>query len=707
MAIAALAITTATQADQLIYDDALQNSWQNQSWATVDFNHTTTKHSGTKSISVTAAGYQAVSFYHSAQGASGFSGFSFWIHGGTTGGQTLQVVALTNAVELPAVAIPAPVAGTWQQVTISLASLGVAGAPNMTRFHIKNSTGNTLATFYVDDVSLTTGITPVVQSVSPAAGSVSTLTAVVVTFSKSVTNVDAGDLRINGTPANGLSGSGSTYTFTFAQPPEGVIAMTWLSGHGITDLAMPANAFDGTGPGATWQYTLAGPSTNTVTYTASTFVHPGALDSRGELDFVKAQIQANAQPWKAEFDRLLASSYATRTPHGSTIISVGNGGDETTSRDDAIAAYTQALLWYHSGNATYANRAIAILNSWTNLQSITATDDQKRLQAGWIGAVFAPAAEIMRGYSGWTTNDIANLQAMFRRAFYPQLNTMSTWNGNVDLTQIDAMMAIAVFNEDKTEFNAGLSRLAIRIPSYIYLSSAGTPPPIAGDGGNVQSFWSNPTLWTNGLTQETCRDNGHHAQFALGSAIHAAETAWHQGVDVYTPNTQRFTAALELMASQFLTGSMLGTAANNTPSPDRFDTWEVGYTHYHNRAGLTMTNTGQLIVNQIRPNASRADWNLVYETLTHANLPASVSPLGGALPPLLTGSKMLPNGAFQFAFTNNTGATFTVLSSTNASLALTNWTVIGTPTNNGSGLFLFTTQPTTNDGLRFYRVRSP
>jgi len=192
--------------------------------------------------------------------------------------------------------------------------------------------------------------------------------------------------------------------------------------------------------------------------TSSTFVHPGALDSRGELDFVKAKIQAKAQPWRAEFDRLVASSYATRTPHGKTTLNSSNS-DAELSRDDAIASYTQALLWYYSGNAIYANRSIAILNSWSILQSFTAGSDQDKLQAGWIGAVFAPAAEIMRGYPGWTTNDITRLQAMFKRAFYPQLNRMSTWNGNVDLTQIDAMMAIAVFNEDTVEFNAGLTRL--------------------------------------------------------------------------------------------------------------------------------------------------------------------------------------------------------------------------------------------------------
>jgi hypothetical protein len=35
------------------------------------------------------------------------------------------------------------------------------------------------------------------------------------------------------------------------------------------------------------------------------------------------------------------------------------------------------------------------------------------------------------------------------------------------------------------------------------------------------------------------------------------------------------------------------------------------------------------------------------------------------------------------------------------------WAVVATPTNNGSGLFLFTTEPLTNDTQRFYRVKSP
>jgi len=97
-------------------------------------------------------------------------------------------------------------------------------------------------------------------------------------------------------------------------------------------------------------------------------------------------------------------------------------------------------------------------------------------------------------------------------------------------------------------------------------------------------------------------------------------------VDVYSENRERYTAAMELLATQLLTGSMQGVCRNDIPTPDRFDTWEVGYNHYHNRAGLALPNTRRLISEQIRPRASRTDWNLNYETLTHADLPSDLPP---------------------------------------------------------------------------------
>jgi DNA-binding beta-propeller fold protein YncE len=74
--------------------------------------------------------------------------------------------------------------------------------------------------------------------------------------------------------------------------------------------------------------------------------------------------------------------------------------------------------------------------------------------------------------------------------------------------------------------------------------------------------------------------------------------------------------------------------------------------------------------------------------------------------PILTGWKILPNGTFQFSFSGNPGGSFAVLSTTNLSLPVINWTVIGPALNLGSGLFQFTGPPVTNYPQQFFRVRS-
>ncbi len=227
----------------------------------------------------------------------------------------------------------------------------------------------------------------------------------------------------------------------------------------------------------------------------------------------------------------------------------------------------------------------------------------------------------MRAYQGWSQNQILDIKLMFKHVFYPQLMIASSWNGNVDLTQIDALISIAVFNDDEAAFNIAIKRLEQRTPAYFYLSSDGKSAKIiTGYGGNIERFWSNPTQWLTGLTQETCRDNGHHSQYRLASALHVAEVAWNQGVDVYTEYQTRYTSAMELMAKQLLSNNFF-TCKNTKASLNYFNTWEIGFNHYHNRKGLTLPYTQELIMKKIRPESIRTSWNIVYETLTHANFP--------------------------------------------------------------------------------------
>ena len=77
------------------------------------------------------------------------------------------------------------------------------------------------------------------------------------------------------------------------------------------------------------------------------------------------------------------------------------------------------------------------------------------------------------------------------------------------------------------------------------------------------------------------------------------------------------------------------------------------------------------------------------------------------LPPFLTGCTILGNGSFHFCFTNNQGVSFSVWTSPDMTLPFTNWTLLGTLTNDGSGQFQFTDPAATNNSQNFYRVSSP
>jgi len=92
-------------------------------------------------------------------------------------------------------------------------------------------------------------------------------------------------------------------------------------------------------------------------------------------------------------------------------------------------------------------------------------------------------------------------------------------------------------------------------------------------------------------------------------------------------------------------------------------------------------------------------------TLLGQSIPITQGVIGD--PATAAGLQLLGNSAIQFVFSNNPKGSFTVLSATNLSLPLNQWTVVGSSTNIASGVFQFTSQPTTNDPQRFYIIRSP
>ena len=155
--LAVASVAAPAFADQTLYTDSLQNGWSNWSWATTNLASASPVHGGADAISVQTGAYQALYLHHEPQAASGFTALRFWINGGSTGGQKLQVQATLGGASQPGYALPTPSANTWTLVSIPLSALGVTNQTNFDGLWIQDVSGQSSSpTYFIDDVALLT-----------------------------------------------------------------------------------------------------------------------------------------------------------------------------------------------------------------------------------------------------------------------------------------------------------------------------------------------------------------------------------------------------------------------------------------------------------------------------------------------------------------------------------------------------------------------
>jgi len=86
-----------------------------------------------------------------------YTSVSFWLNGGGTGGQSIVVSGETNGTGLSGIWVTAPT-NSWQQITLSLASLGINNVTNLTGFQVGN--GTSTQPFFIDDLRLVAAPAP-------------------------------------------------------------------------------------------------------------------------------------------------------------------------------------------------------------------------------------------------------------------------------------------------------------------------------------------------------------------------------------------------------------------------------------------------------------------------------------------------------------------------------------------------------------------
>jgi len=162
-----LPVASLAQSNMSIYGDSLVNGWSDTSYNTTrNFANTSPVHAGTKSVSATiTSAYGGIQLFHAPMTNSAYAFVSFWLHGGSAGGQQLQMYGTLGApatVQSARFYLASPTANAWRQYFVPVSALGVDNTTNFSGFAIQDSVGSTEPTFYLDDIQLVSSTPPAV-----------------------------------------------------------------------------------------------------------------------------------------------------------------------------------------------------------------------------------------------------------------------------------------------------------------------------------------------------------------------------------------------------------------------------------------------------------------------------------------------------------------------------------------------------------------
>ena len=345
------------------------------------------------------------------------------------------------------------------------------------------------------------------------------------------------------------------------------------------------------------------------------FIHPGLLHNKAELDFIKAKVQAEEEPWISGWKKLLDADVSDMDWESGAIENVLRGGynkpdiGASDLERDASAAYSQAIQWIVTGDTIHASKAIEILNDWgSTLKSIGEHD--AKLLVGMSGANMINGAEIIRHTSSlWSEAEIKQFEQMLLNVHYEVIKDFfPAANGNWDTSMIQTMLSIGIFLDNDTIFQKAVNYF------------------LEGEGNGAIGYYINDF----GECQESGRDQSH-TQMGLGFLGTACEIAWKQGVDLYGALDNRLALGFEYTAKYNLGydvpyetyTSIDGKYVNKSISSrgrGRFrPIYERIYHHYHDRLGLEMPYTLEAI-GKSRPEG----WHIQHTswgTLLYADLP--------------------------------------------------------------------------------------
>ncbi len=344
-----------------------------------------------------------------------------------------------------------------------------------------------------------------------------------------------------------------------------------------------------------------------------TFVHPGCSYTQGQLDRMKAMVEAKREPYYTTYLNLVNSEHAdlnrSVTDRGNQI---KEGSFNGTVGIDGRCAHDLALLWKITGDVRYADKAVDYLNA-NSYYTNTSSRGTGPLDNGKVNLLIE-AAELMRDYEGWKDEDQQRFKDMLTYPYYSTTEDLYSkyansddskngitfyWNiyngdasryGNQGMFGMLAMLAMGVYLDNEVMYDRAfryLSGLPHREDDLPYVSG----PPITsskpsettqyqktysleGRKSEVEDYGYDELLeyyfYPNGQCQESSRDQGH-VLCGVHKFIEFAEIAWNQGDKFYSLLDNRLLKGIEFNY-RYNVSSFLSF-------PDQLEPWEpAGYT---------------------------------------------------------------------------------------------------------------------------------
>lgn len=352
------------------------------------------------------------------------------------------------------------------------------------------------------------------------------------------------------------------------------------------------------------------------------FVHPGCSYTQGQIDRMKAMVEAKVEPYYTTFINLKNSEHASLDRK---VVDRGDrireGQFNGTIGIDGRCAHDLALLWKLTGDKRYADKAVEYLNANNHYVSTSARGTGP-LDNGKINLLIE-AAELMRDYEGWEPAEQQKFKDMLTYPYYSTTEDVRSkyltwdddtngitfyWNiyngdtdryGNQGMFGMLGMLVMGIYLDNEVMYEralryvSGLKHRPDDLPYPAGPPVTGSKPTsqssehqnvynLNGHKSDIEDYGYDELLqyyfYPNGQCQESSRDQGH-VLAGLHKYIEFAEIAWNQGDRFYSLFDNRLLKGIEFNYRYNLSFFK--------SYPDQPEPWEpAGYTTDWNEATL-------------------------------------------------------------------------------------------------------------------------